>query len=155
MTVWLLIALGALIIVALSVYAGRLLFLLNSQKERHLLARQKRLDNINESIQTIAFAMQQQQCDLSEGAIRICRMLEAVPVSPLPDYKNEFPALHQLFAKVKDYPTHEARQALSKKERRAQDKEREEFESLFKPLPAKGYQDSTKQGILRALFLTH
>jgi hypothetical protein len=81
------------------------------------------------SIQTIAFAMHQQQCDLSEGVIRICRLLEAMPLDPLPDYQNHYPAVHALFDKVKNYPTHEQRNALSKKERRAQDKEREQFES--------------------------
>ncbi|WP_395339023.1 DUF2489 domain-containing protein [Ningiella sp. W23] len=126
---WILIVVAALIITALGAYAGRLVFMLNAQNQRQLNARQKRLDSINQSVQTIAFAMQQQQCDLSEGAVRICSMLEAVPLSPLPDYQKEFPALHELFGKVKHYPTHEARQALSKKERRAQDKEREQFES--------------------------
>jgi len=126
---WIFIALGALIIIALSIYAGRLLFLLQMQKQRHQAARQKRIDNISESIQTIAFAMHQQQCDLSEGAIRICRLLEAIPLDPLPDYKEQYPALHNLFDKVKHYPTHNDRNELSKKERRGQDKEREQFES--------------------------
>lgn len=127
--VWTLAAVGALVIVVLSVYAGRLLFLLQAQKSRHLAAKQKRVDNITESIQTIAFAMHQQQCDLSEGTIRICRLLEAMPLDPLPDFKQEYPAIHSLFDKVKNYPTHEERNALSKAERRGQDKERGQFES--------------------------
>nr|WP_136250684.1 DUF2489 domain-containing protein [Ningiella ruwaisensis] len=129
MIFWILLALAALIIVGLSVYAGKLLYMLKAQNKRHLVAREKRIVNITQSIQTIAFAMQQQQCDLSEGAIRICRLLEAMPLDPQPDYERDFPALHNLFEKVKDYPTHEARNALPKSERRAQDKEREEFES--------------------------
>lgn len=126
---WILAAVGAVIIVALSLYAGRLLFLLQMQKKRHQAARQKRVNNISESIQTIAFAMHQQQCDLSEGAIRICRLLEAIPIDPLPDYKAQYPSLHALFDKVKHYPTHADRKALTKSELRGQDKEREQFES--------------------------
>ncbi|WP_371195348.1 DUF2489 domain-containing protein [Glaciecola sp. SC05] len=127
--VWTLAAVGAVVIVVLSVYAGRLLFLLQAQKSRHQVAKQKRIDDITESIQTIAFAMHQQQCDLSEGTIRICRLLEAMPLDPLPDFKQEYPAIHSLFDKVKNYPTHEERNALSKAERRGQDKERGQFES--------------------------
>ncbi|MFC4698801.1 DUF2489 domain-containing protein [Glaciecola siphonariae] len=126
---WILVALGALVIVGLSIYAGRLLFLLQTQNKRQQAARQKRIDSITSSIQTIAFAMQQQQCDLSEGVIRICRLLEALPLDPLPNYADEYPAVHGLFGKVKHYPTHEERNSLPKAERRAQDKEREQFES--------------------------
>lgn len=126
---WILLALGAAIIVGLSIYAGRLLFLLKAQNDRNHKARQKRIDSMTISIQTIAFAVQQQQCDLSEGAIRICRLLEAMPIDPQPDHAQHYPALHSLFHKVKEYPTHEARQALSKSERREQDKERGQIES--------------------------
>lgn len=126
---WILLALGAVIIVGLSIYAGRLLFLLKAQNDRNHKARQKRIDSMTISIQTIAFAVQQQQCDLSEGAIRICRLLEAMPLDPQPDHAQRYPALHSLFHKVKEYPTHEARQALSKFERREQDKERGQIES--------------------------
>lgn len=126
---WVFGALGAVVIVAMSIYAGKLLYLLKAQKKRHLNARQKRIDSMTVSIQTISFAMHQQQCDLSEGAIRICRLLESLPLDPLPDYKKQYPALHGLFDKVKHYPTHDDRNALSKVQRRGQDNEREQFES--------------------------
>jgi len=126
---WIAIALGAIIIVALSIYAGRLLFLLQAQNKRQQAAKHKRIENITQSIQTIAFAMHQQQCELSEGAIRICKLLEALPLNPLPDFQGSYPALHELFDKIKHYPTHDERKALSKAERRKQDKERGQFES--------------------------
>lgn len=124
-----LIVFGALTILALGVYAGRLLFLVNAQNTKQQAVRNKRIASMQSSIQTIAFAMQQQQCDLSEGVIRICRLLEALPLAPLPDYNKQYPATHALFELVKDYPTHEVRSALSKQERRQQDKQRHEFES--------------------------
>lgn len=124
-----LILFGALIIMALSVYAGRLLFLVKAQDSKKQAVRNKRIASMQTSIQTIAFAMQQQQCDLSEGVIRICRLLESLPLDPLPDYNKQYPAIHALFELVKDYPTHEQRTALSKQERSQQDKRRHEFES--------------------------
>jgi hypothetical protein len=123
--------LGTVIIIALAFYAFRLLTLVKSQKSEQQAVRDKRIASMQSSIQTIAFAMHQQQCDLSEGVIRICRLLEAMPVDPHPDYAKEFPYTHELFEKVKSYPTHEARTLLTKSERRAQDKERQELESLL------------------------
>jgi hypothetical protein len=120
---------GAVVIIALGVYAGKLVYLLKQQNRRQQNARAKRIKNIEQSIQTIAFAMQQQQCNYSEGAIRICNLLKVLPVENMPDYSLTFPALHELFKKVDDFPTHEARAALSKEERRQQDKQREQIES--------------------------
>lgn len=123
------LVIGAVVIAGLSVYAGKLLFLVKAQNTRQQAVRDKRIASMRSSIQTIAFAMQQQQCDLSEGVIRICNLLDALPLNPLPNYPSIYPATHALYEKVKDYPTHEARARLSKSERRAQDKEREQFES--------------------------
>lgn len=120
---------GAIIIIALGVYAGKLLYLLKQQKLRQQNARNKRIDTMVQSIQTIAFAMQQQQCNYSEGAIRICNLLKALPIENIPDYAITYPKLHRLFDQIKDYPTHDERNALSKQERRQQDKQREQFES--------------------------
>ena len=132
---------GALVIVALGIYAGRLLYMLRRQKEQQKHIRDKRIASMQSSIQTIAFAMLQQQCDLSEGVIRICRLLEALPIAPLPDFEAKYPAIHGLFHKVKEYPTHEIRNALSKTERRSQDKEREQFESEFESAILKEVED--------------
>lgn len=127
--VWIIVVLAGIILVGLALYAGKLLSQLNSQNKRQQAVRDKRIKTMRESIQTIAFAMHQQQCDLSEGVIRICRLLDALPLNPLPDYAAKYPNVHALFDKVRNYPTHEARALLSKQERRAQDKEREQFES--------------------------
>lgn len=127
----LLTIIGSAIVVVLGVYAYTLMAKVKQQKRQQDNVRSKRVASMQSSIQTIAFAMQQQQCDLSEGVIRICRLLEAMPVNPHPDYANEFPFTHELFNKVKSYPTHEARAVLTKLERREQDKERQELESLL------------------------
>lgn len=122
------ISVALLIIAALGVYAGKLLFMLKQQNERQKAAREARLANITESIETIAKAMEQQQCDLSEGAIRICRLLQLLP-QPETSYRESFPHIHALFVAVSGFAVLDARKALSKQERRKQDKAREEIES--------------------------
>lgn len=122
---------AALVIAGLAFYAGRLLFLLKKQNQRHAVARNKRIVNISESIKTIALALSQQQCDLSEGVIRICRLLDALPVDPKPNYKQDFPHTYTLFSHVSVFDTHDARLALDKRERRRQDRAREEIESQY------------------------
>ncbi len=129
MTAVLVFIVAGLIILGLGIYAGRLLFLVNTQNQKQNAVRDKRIGNITQSIQTIAFAMMQQQCDLSEGVIRICNLLEALPVDPVPNYADHYPSIYKLFELVKEYPTHDARAAQSKATRRKQDKEREQYES--------------------------
>ena len=129
MTVWIIVGIAALIIIALGVYAGRLLFLLHAQNQRQKHTRDKRIQIISDSIKTIAFAMEQQQCEPSEGVIRICNLLLAMPIVPQPDYKSDYPATFELYERIKHFPTMDARNALSRKERKKQDKEREQIES--------------------------
>lgn len=126
---YVLIALALVIIVALGYYAGSLLFQLRQQNIRQQAARRARADKLIESIQTIAMAVQQQQCNLSEGAIRLVNLIESVPVQPAIQCRDSYPALYELFGHVKDLPTHEKRKALSAEERNAQDQTREEHES--------------------------
>ncbi|MEW9797867.1 DUF2489 domain-containing protein [Alteromonas sp. CYL-A6] len=124
-----LIILGVLIILALGIYAGKLLFMLKAQNDRQEAARQTRIVRIKESIITITMAMEQQQCDLSEGAIRVVNLLDALPLKAPPAYDQQFPHIHNLFVAISGFPILEARQRLTKQERRKQDREREQIES--------------------------
>ncbi|BFT32105.1 DUF2489 domain-containing protein [Alteromonas sp. D210916BOD_24] len=118
-----------LIILGLGFYAGKLLFLLKQQKDRQQAARETRIANITESIILIAKAMDQQQCELSEGVIRIVNLLNALPLAAPPSYKDHYPHIHTLFVEVSGFAILEARQQLTKSERRKQDKAREQIES--------------------------
>lgn len=134
-----LIIAGLLIIAILGVYAGRLLFQLKQQNTRQRVAREQRLEVIFESIHTIARAMEQQQCNVSEGAIRICRLLRALPEESR-DYSTEYPAIHTLFNEVSGFAILEDRKALSKKQRFTEDRAREAIEEqhetpVLKELP--------------------
>lgn len=119
------------VILGLGFYAGRLLFLLKQQKKRKNDATNARIANITESIILISKAMEQQQCDLSEGVIRIVNLLNALPLNNPPDFKAKFPNTHALFVEISGFAVLEARQQLSKQERRKQDKAREQIESEY------------------------
>lgn len=127
---WTILAVLAVVtILALGFYAGRLMYQLKRQTARHQAAREKRIGTITESILTISMAMEQQQCELSEGAIRIVNLLNALPVDPKPDYRAKFPHLHALFVAVSGFAILDERKKLSKAEKRKQDKAREQIES--------------------------
>lgn len=117
------------IVASLGFYAGSLLFKLKRQQQIRNLKTQLRIDNISQSIQTIAMAMEQQQCNLSEGCIRLYHLLEALPIENKPNFSEQFSALYSLYEQVKDLPTHEARKAQSKRNTKIQDLRREELEA--------------------------
>ena len=73
--------------------------------------------------------MEQQQCNLSEGCIRLYHLLEALPVKNKPDLSQQFIGLYSLYDQVKDFPTHDVRKAQSKIETKKQDLQREEIEA--------------------------
>lgn len=120
---------AALVIASLAFYAGKLLFQLKAQSEKQKQVRQERIVVITQSIQTIALAVEQQQCNLSEGAIRLVRLIEGLPVENGPNCKQSYPGIYELFTHVRDLPTHEERKQLDKVVREEQDKIREEHEA--------------------------
>jgi hypothetical protein len=125
--VFLLVAIS--VIAGLAFYTGSLLFKLRAQQQLRNQKTQKRIDNISESIQTIAKALDQQQCNLSEGCIRLFHLLEALPVKNKPDFSLQFPGLYSLYYKVENLPTHETRKSQTKTETKHQDLQREELEA--------------------------
>ncbi|WP_404400929.1 DUF2489 domain-containing protein [Idiomarina seosinensis] len=128
----LVITIGVLIIIALALYANKLLRRLKKQNQLRRDAVQKRIDRIDESIVTIAKAMHQDQCPLSEGCLRIVVLLDHRPDSVEYDYAGDYPAMHEMYEKIKHMPTHENRKKFPKKKIREMDKEREGYESSMK-----------------------
>jgi len=117
------------IIAGLSFYAGNLVLRLRTQQKLRKQKTRQRINKIFQSIQTIAKTLEQQQCNLSEGCIRIFHLLEALPVKNKPDYSQQFIGLYSLYNQVKDFPTHDVRKAQSKIETKKQDLQREELEA--------------------------
>ena len=130
--VWIALLIGIVIIVALAYYAGSLLGQLRKQRHIREQAVAKRNANLYESIATIALAMQQKQCDLSEGALRIAVLLDhlALPqnVQGERTFEQHYPAIHEMYERIKHMPTHEARKQYPRKEIRKMDAEREGYE---------------------------
>ncbi|MFZ7257064.1 DUF2489 domain-containing protein [Avibacterium avium] len=124
MWIYLLIALGLLIIVGMAAYAVKLLRALKSQKQALENARLTRVKRLKESIEIIARAMKTGDCNLSEGAIRLKMLLD-----PLGLKITTYPALAELYDVVKEMPTHQARKELKKNERMRLDLTRESAEA--------------------------
>lgn len=129
-----LIVLAVAIILGMSFYAGKLLSQVNEQNQKKDKLRQERVTKIMQSVHVIALAIEQQQCDLSEGVIRLTNLLDALPLSPQPKFAELYPAIYGLYHKISHFPTHESRASLTKKERRQQDKERMSIEADFETL---------------------
>lgn len=127
MTLWIILA-GGLLVLGLSIYAGMLLTQLYKQNQRTAVGEEKRLAYLHESIATIALAMQQKQCELSEGCIRLVVLLENLPQASEEKFPVKFPVIHSMYEKIKHMPTHKARQQYPKKEIAKMDREREQFE---------------------------
>ncbi|GHG59500.1 hypothetical protein GCM10010919_02120 [Alishewanella longhuensis] len=127
--------LGSAIIAGLAFYAGKLLWLLKQQNTRqqqeHQVQQEKVLEKkryLQESIVLISRAMQEQQCELSEGALRLWVLLDHWPQENKPDASQSYPGLYQMYLVVKDMPTHQARKEQDKKLTRQQDKVRQQAE---------------------------
>lgn len=120
---------AGLILSSLSFYTGSLLFKLQQQEAQKKRRRLERIANIVESIQTISLAMEQQQCNMSEGCIRLVHLLDNLPLLAKPQFDSIYPGIYSLYQEVKLLPTHAQRNKLTNKERNSQDLAREATEA--------------------------
>tara|TARA_Y100001963_G_C6771381_1_gene445063 strand:+ start:1645 stop:2103 length:459 start_codon:yes stop_codon:yes gene_type:complete len=125
---WALLVVGVVTIAILAFIAGRLLSQLQSQNKRRDEAIGKRNERLHESIVTIAKAMDQGQCPLSEGALRLVVLLDLRVEPSKIDYAERYSGLHSMYERIKHMPTHEARKQYPKAEIRKMDDEREGYE---------------------------
>ena len=124
--------LATLLVAGLALYLGRLLRMLQQQKQQQQAELQKKNSYLFESIDLIARAMQEEQCELSEGALRIWVLLDHLQLTNKPDAKSSYPALFQMYDVVKDMTTHQARKERDKKEIRHLDHIRQQAEINLK-----------------------
>lgn len=115
-----LFVLAALIILSMAAYAARLWLKIYRQNSQIKQAQAVRFERILESVEIIAKAMLSEQCDLSEGVLRLKPLLDVLG-KPL----NRFSAMWALFETVQDMPILEARKQLKRNERMKFDLERE------------------------------
>ncbi|RGE48411.1 coproporphyrinogen III oxidase [Mannheimia granulomatis] len=122
-----LIVLAALILISLAGYAIHLILKLRIQKgrEKALLeeakqAQKERYLRILESIDVIAKAMMSEQCDLSEGVLRLKPLLDV-----LGRKLSQYTAMWALYQVVENMPILDERKKLKRNERMKLDLERE------------------------------
>lgn len=117
------ITVGVAIIAGLAFYAGRLLVQVKAQQEKQakeLAKRQKKIAERNaklsDSINLIARAMKEKQCEYSEGCLRIWVLMSQYQFSQAVELEKEYEHVFKMYDVVKDMPTHDARKKYSKKE---------------------------------------
>lgn len=115
-----LFVLAALIILSMAAYAARLWLKIYQKNRQIKQAQAVRFERIFESVEIIAKAMLSEQCDLSEGVLRLKPLMDVLG-KPL----NRFSAMWALFETVQDMPILEARKQLKRNERMKFDLERE------------------------------
>lgn len=115
---YIIITLAVLIIIALSYYAGTLIWQVKAQEKTKSAEHTKRITYITDSIFHIARAMQAEQCESSEGVLRIWVLLEHYNKEQTEPklYQEIYPGYSALYNEIKDMPTHEARKKFSKKD---------------------------------------
>jgi hypothetical protein len=128
-TLWILLGIAVLIVLALAVYAS-LLWGKVFQKQRR---QQTEIDahnaNLFESIRLISLAMQQEQCALSEGCIRLTVLLDHLILPDNPDLPRLYAAIHDMHERIKHMPTHDARKSYPRQTIEDMDEEREGYEA--------------------------
>lgn len=126
-----LLILAVLIVLSLAGYLLKLWWQIRTNKKLLEQAKHERMARVKESIDVIARAMLSDQCDLSEGVLRLKPLLDVLGV-PLSQYK----AMWELYLVVEEMPILDARKSLKRNERMKLDLEREakeaELESQIK-----------------------
>jgi len=136
----LLATVAVVVILGLAFYAGALMHRIKAHKTLNLkreeqkqaetaLKKQQRNNDICESIRCIARATAQKQCNVSEAAIRLTVLLETLLLEQAIDTEKDYPALSEMFSKVKEMPTHEQRKTVPLKALKKLDRQRQVFEA--------------------------
>lgn len=128
------IVVALLIIVALALYAGKLLKQLSAQKKAqqqaeidHQKALAKHDNNVLASVKIIVKAMQEEQCDFSEGCWRLSVLLDSLKLSS--ELAQQFPSIFTLYNEIKHLSILDNRKKLDKKQRMKEDYQRMTIEA--------------------------
>lgn len=133
--IWIILGIvGALIIFALAIYAGKLLMQVRQQESKKHAAQEAHQAqmyindvNIYNSVIIIVRAMKEEQCDISEGCWRISVLLDSLQTQET--LEQDFPAIFELYRGIKHLAILDDRKALSKQVRMKQDVDRLKLEA--------------------------
>ena len=134
----------AVIVFVLATYLGFLLNKLRIQKQVNEL-REKELEqlrsqremSIKEIIIILSRAVINKQCEVSEGCLRIKKLLELIDIDI---NLSQINAIEQVYDEIKDFAYLDERNALSKQEKFNQDKKRFAIEDKYEPAVIKACQ---------------
>lgn len=115
---------AALLILSMAVYAAYLWNKVYRQTQQIKTAQNERRRKLDESMDLIAMAVEQGQCNLSEGVLRLKSLAEAAEL----DF-SIYPNMNKLYETVADMPILEARKQLKRNERMKLDLIRESCEA--------------------------
>lgn len=125
-----------LIVLPLAVYTGMLWRKLHQQQRQqaaifaqHQIAEHKQHKSLFESVEIIVDAMQQEQCDLSEGCWRISVLLQNHDEHK---YQKQFPQIFALYQRIQHMAILDERKQLPKQQRMRQDFDRLKHEAELK-----------------------
>lgn len=121
-TVLVLAGLGLVIIAGLAAYAVTLRREVRRREAFRQEEEQRARDNCLENLELVASALLQEQVDVTEGAWRCKVLLEILEPSLLE--REAFRPFGEVHERTRHLHTHEARQALTPKERFKEDRER-------------------------------
>ena len=120
---------AVIVIVSLAFYAGKLLRQLSAQKQAQQQSEQaqkkahaKHDEKVLISVKIIVRAMQEEQCDFSEGCWRLSVLLDSLKLSS--ELSQQFPAIFKLYDAVKHLSILDNRKKLAKKDRMKEDYQR-------------------------------
>lgn len=130
--VWIFFVAATLLVAGLAFYAGTLLWQLRQQSKQAKQQLAEKKQYLRDSIVLICKAMREEQCELSEGALRVWVLLDHLVPEHEPDPVTTYPGLHQMYQVVKDMPTHQARKDQDKALTRQQDSVRLKAEQDLK-----------------------
>jgi hypothetical protein len=122
------------VVFGLAIYLGILLNKLRLQKIANQQLqlqleeqKKKRFDDIRDSLRIIALAVTQDQCEVSEGCIRIKKLLDLLEDFNAP----QLDTFHEAFTEFDQFDYLDARKSLSKQEKFRQDNRRYMLEEKY------------------------
>ena len=125
------------VVLALAAYAYYLTMKVKQQerqtaelKQKRQAAEKEKQDYLIESLRVISAAALKEELSASEAVIRCKMLLDGMALTE--QQWQPYRVLQEVFSKVCEFDTHEARKALSKDERRRQDQAREAIEQAYK-----------------------
>jgi len=103
---------------------------LKQQQAEQKKAWREKKETLAKDIKFIAQAMVQEQCEITEGCLRIKVLMDHLDTDL--QHKPEFKTIQHMFSLTSGMPTHQAYKDLSAKDRFKLDKQRYQYEDQFK-----------------------